>query len=334
MSKTSAVPEPDGAVIDRADILRMNTLIRQYIRYTPVVQVDGNDIAGPIASTEIAPVTIKLEQLQCSGSFKARGAFANLLSRKVPPSGVIAASGGNHGVAVAYAAAQLGIPAHVFVPTVSNPQKVDRIRQLGANLVVAGEHYSEALQLAEAFALRSDAMPIHAFDQRETIAGQGTIGVELAEQAPQVTTVLVPVGGGGLIAGIAALLGESVRMVGVEPTGAPTLTRARANGAPIDAPTGSIAADALAPQRFGDLTFRIAETYVKDVVLVDDEAILEAQQAIWQVLRLIIEPAAAVGIAALRSGAYRPEPRERVAIILTGANAAAKDAMPSYAPGK
>ena len=283
--------------------------------------MSAGDIGAMAAGA--APLTLKLEQLQCSGSFKARGAFANLLSRGVPQAGVLAASGGNHGVAVAYAAAQLGVAAHIFVPMVSAAEKVERIRELGAKLVVAGDRYSDALAVADAFAVESGALPIHAFDQYETIAGQGTLAIELAEQAPELSTVLVPVGGGGLIAGIAAFFGDRVRVIGVEPTGAPTLTRARAYGEPVDAPTEGIAADALAPRRVGALTFKIAEAHVDDVVLVDDDAIADAQRILWEHLRLIAEPAGAVGIAALRSGAYRPGPNEHVCVIITGANTSA-----------
>jgi threonine dehydratase len=307
---------------DHDDIVTMNTVVRDHIRRTPVVCVPGGDI-GAAMPVGTAPLTLKLEQLQCSGSFKARGAFANLLTRDVPAVGVVAASGGNHGVAVAYAAAQLGVRAHIFVPTVSAAQKVERIRRLGADLVITGDRYSDALAVAEAFEAESGALPIHAFDQYETIAGQGTLALELAEQSPELTTVLVPVGGGGLIAGIAAYFGDNVRVIGVEPTGAPTLTRAMASGAPVDAPTDSIAADALAPRRVGELTFAIARAHVDDVVLVDDDAIAQAQQVLWEQLRVISEPAAAVGIAAVRSGAYRPAPSERVAVIITGANTAA-----------
>jgi threonine dehydratase len=299
----------------------MDTVVRQHIRRTPVVRVAAGDIGGSIPAT--APLTLKLEQLQCSGSFKARGAFANLLTRDVPRAGVLAASGGNHGVAVAYAAARLGVPAHIFVPTVSAAEKIERIRSLGATLVIAGDRYSDALAIADAFAAESGGLPIHAFDQYETIAGQGTLALELAEQAPEVSTVLVPVGGGGLIAGIAAFFGNSVRVIGVEPAGAPTLTHARERGMPVDAPTESIAADALAPRRVGALTFRIAEAHVDDVVLVDDDAIADAQRILWEQLRLVAEPAAAVGIAALRVGAYRPGPDEHVGVIVTGANTSA-----------
>jgi threonine dehydratase len=301
----------------------METVVRKYIRRTPVVRVAAGDVGGAMATGTRERLTLKLEQLQCSGSFKARGAFANLLSRSVPAAGVLAASGGNHGVAVAYAAARLGVAAHIFVPAISAAEKVERIRKSGANLVVAGDRYSDALAVADAFAVESGALPIHAFDQYETIAGQGTLAFELAEQAPQLSTVLVPVGGGGLIAGIAAFFGDRVRVIGVEPTGAPTLTRAMAHGLPVDAPTEGIAADALAPRRVGELTFKIAQAHVDDVVLVDDDAIAEAQRIMWEQLRLIAEPAGAVGIAALRSGAYRPRPNEHVCVIITGANTSA-----------
>jgi threonine dehydratase len=302
----------------------MNVVVRDHIRRTPVTRVSGSDV-GVVADR---PLTLKLEQLQCAGSFKARGAFANVLTRSVPAAGVVAASGGNHGVAVAYAAAKVGVPARLFVPTVSAAQKVQRIRDLGAELVIGGDRYSDALELAEACAAETGALTIHAFDQWETIAGQGTIAVELSEQVPAVTTVLVPVGGGGLIAGIAAFLRDTVRVIGVEPTGAPTLTRARARGTPVDAPTGSIAADALAPRRLGQLVFPITERYVDEVVLVEDDEIVAAQQTLWSELRVHAEPAAAVGLAALRSGRYRPRPDENVCVIVTGANTSALSHCP------
>jgi len=299
--------------IDRAEVRRVHEVVRPHVRRTPVVQVERGALAA-------APVTLKLEQLQRSGSFKVRGAFANLLLRDVPPAGVIAASGGNHGVAVAFAAHELGVRAQIFVPTVSAAAKVERIRRLGAELVVTGERYSDALVAAEEAAARSGALPVHAFDQRETVLGQATLGLELAEQAPEIDTVLVPVGGGGLIAGIAAYLGGTVRVVGVEPTGAPTLTMARAHGGPVDAPTGSVAADALAPRRIGELVFPLTQAHVHDVVLVDDAAIVDAQRALWDELRLVAEPAAAVAVAAVRTGAYRIGQEERVAVVVSGAN--------------
>jgi threonine dehydratase len=305
-------------VISRDDIRHCYESIRPYIRRTPVIEVDLSELDASAAALPAG--TLKLEQLQCAGSFKARGAFTNLLLRDVPPAGVVAASGGNHGVAVAYAARRRGVPAKIFVPTVSAPAKVERIRQLGADLVVTGERYADALAAAEDWVQRSGAMSVHAYDQRETIVGQGTVGLELAEQASDLDTVLAPVGGGGLIAGIASWFAGAVSVIGVEPDGAPTLSHARAEGRPVDAPAGSVAADALAPRRVGDLVFPITQSYVDDVVLVDDSSILAAQRALWQAFRIAAEPAASVGIAALLAGAYKPAAGERVAVVISGAN--------------
>ncbi len=208
----------------------------------------------------------------------------------------------------------------------SAPAKIERIRQLGAELVVTGERYADALAAAQAWAGSSGAMSVHAFDQRETLLGQGTVALELAGQAEQTDTVLVPVGGGGLIGGIAAWFAGTVpktRVIGVEPDGAPTLTRARAEGRPADAPAEGVAADALAPRRVGELVFPITQAYVEDVVLVDDASILAAQRALWQAARIAAEPAASVGIAALLTGAYKPAPGEHVAVVISGANMAA-----------
>jgi threonine dehydratase len=305
-------------VISRDEIRGTYETIRPFIRCTPVVQLDPGDLDP--AAGELPDITLKLEQLQCAGSFKARGAFANLLLRDVPPAGVVAASGGNHGVAVAYAAHRLAVPARIFVPTVSAPAKMERIRQLGAELVVTGDRYADALAAAQTWVESSGAMSVHAFDQRETLLGQGTLGLELATQADQLDTVLVPVGGGGLIGGMAAWFAGSARVIGVEPDGAPTLTRARAEGRPADAPAEGVAADALAPRRVGELMFPITQAYVEDVVLVGDTAILAAQRALWQAARIAAEPAASVGIAALLTGAYKPAPGERVAVVISGAN--------------
>ncbi|MGH3278274.1 MAG: threonine/serine dehydratase [Trebonia sp.] len=298
-------------VLTRKDIRAAANAIRPYLRRTPVIELD---LAGP--------VTLKLEQLQCAGSFKARGAFTNLLLRDVPPAGIVAASGGNHGVAVAYAAHRLNIPARIFVPTVSSPAKIERISEL-ADLVIEGDRYADALEAAKRWAAMSGAMSVHAYDQRETILGQATLALELDDQAGPLDTVLVPVGGGGLIAGIASYFAGTVRVIGVEPDGAPTLTHARKAGAPVDAPAGSVAVDALAPRRVGDLVFPVTQAYVEDVVLVDDDAIRDAQRTLWQTARIAAEPAAAVGVAALRTGAYEPAPGERVAVVISGANMAA-----------
>lgn len=305
--------------ITREEFQRTYQTIRPYLRRTPVVQVDLGELNGN------GTATLKLEQLQCAGSFKVRGAFTNLLTREIPEAGVVAASGGNHGVAVAYAAHRLGIPAKIFVPTVSTPAKMERIRQLGADLVVGGDRYADAYEASRRWIAATGALSVHAYDQRETILGQGTLALELAEQAAGISgggidTVLVPVGGGGLIAGIAAYFAGTVRVIGVEPDGAPTLERARAAGEPVDAPAGSIAADALAPRRIGELVFPITQAYVADVVLVDDDAIRNAQRALWQAVRVAAEPAATVGVAALLSGRYKPAADERVAVVISGAN--------------
>ena len=304
-------PAPSGGqrlVIAREDVRRVWDTIGPYLRRTPVFEIDLN-----------GPVTLKLEQLQYGGSFKARGAFTNLLFRDVPSAGVVAASGGNHGVAVAYAAHRLGIPAKIFVPTVSSPAKIERIRQL-ADLVITGDRYADALAAAQQWAATSGAMSVPAYDQAETILGQATLALELDGQAGPLDTVLAPVGGGGLVAGTAAFFAGTARVIGVEPDGAPTLTRARAAGAPVDAPAGSIAVDALAPRRVGDLVFPITQAYVDDVVLVDDDAIRSAQRTLWQTARIAAEPAAAVGVAALLTGAYKPRSGERVAVIISGGN--------------
>jgi threonine dehydratase len=306
------------STIDRGAISASYELIRPHVRRTPTVEVDGADF-GLIS----APLTFKLEQLQHAGSFKTRGAFANLLTREIPEAGVVAASGGNHGAAVAYAAQRRGVPARIFVPTVSSPAKIERIRGYGADLVVTGDRYADALEASVVWTEQSGAMPIHAYDQPGTLLGQGSVGLELSEQAPALETVLIAVGGGGLIGGIAAWYGGEVRIVGVEPEGAPTLTRALEAGRPVDAEAGSVAADSLAPRRVGELMFPLAQRYVERVVLVADCAILDAQVALWQVLRLVAEPGAAAPLAALLSGAYVPRPGERVGVLISGANTSA-----------
>ncbi len=304
--------------ITREAIAQTYSTIAPYIRHTPVLNTSAATLGGPDV-----PLTLKLELLQHAGSFKARGAFAHLTLREVPPAGVVAASGGNHGVAVAYAAAQRGVPAHIFVPTVSSPAKIDRIRRLGARLTVIGDRYVDALAASQAFARESNALQGHAYDQPETILGQGTLGLELARQAPDVDTILAAVGGGGHIAGIAAWYRGSTRVIGVEPRLAPTLHDALTAGHPVDAPMGSVAADSLAPKRVGDLTFPLAKAFVERVVLVDDDDILRAQAALWEQARLVAEPGGATAFAALLSGAYRPATGERVAAIVCGGNTTA-----------
>jgi threonine dehydratase len=294
--------------------------IEPYVRRTPVVVVDGADFGlAPF------PLTVKLEQLQHAGSFKTRGAFANLLQRPVPAAGVVAASGGNHGAAVAYAAMTLGLRATIFVPSISSPAKIARIREYGARLEIGGERYVDALAASEAWAEDSGALRVHAFDQDETILGQGTLARELEEQAPGVETVLVSVGGGGLIGGVAAWHRGATRVVGVEPDLAPQLARALEAGRPVDAETGGIAADSLAPRQIGARTFPIAQRFVERVVLISDDAIRAAQAALWQQLRIVAEPGGAAAFAALLCGRYRPARGERVAVIVSGGNTTAVD---------
>lgn len=297
---------------------RAERAIRPYIRRTPVIEVRGEDLGGPRG-----PLLMKLELLQRSGSFKARGAFANLLLREVPAAGVAAASGGNHGAAVAYAAQRLSMPAHIFVPRICTPAKVERIRACGAALELVGDRYADALAASEEFVARSGAMAIHAFDQHETLLGTGTLAKELDEQAPGLDVVLAAVGGGGLLAGIAAWYGERAEVIGVEPELAPTLTRALAAGKPVDAPAGGIAADSLAPRRVGELVFPIAQKFVDQVVLVTDEAIAHAQRVLWDALRIVAEPGGAAPLAAILSGRYRCQEGRRVAIVISGGNTSA-----------
>src|SRR5271154_1799286 len=276
--------------ISRERIAIAERVIRPHIRRTPVVEIGGADFG-----LDVVPITLKLEQLQHSGSFKARGAFANLLMREVPKAGVVAASGGNHGAAVAYAAMRLNVPAKIFVPSISSPAKIQRIRDYGADLVVGGERYADALAASEAWAAQSQALAIHAFDQTETLLGQGTLGLELQEQAPGLDTLLVAVGGG--------------------PEAAPTLSKALAAGQPVDAEAGGIAADSLAPRRVGERVFPIVERYVDRVVLVADDAIRNAQEMLWNGARIVAEPGGAAAFAALISGRYQPQRGERVGVV-------------------
>src|SRR5262245_28980932 len=303
--------------IDPPAIQETYAIIQPHVRLTPVVTADGADFGLGLPPF---PLTLKLENVQHAGSFKTRGAFANLLLRPIPAAGVAAASGGNHGVAVAYAARQVGAPAKIFLPTVSSPAKIARIREYGADLVVGGDLYADALAACEAWVRQSGAMAVHAYDQPHTLLGQGTIGLELTAQAPDLDTLLVAVGGGGLIGGIAAWYGGRVSVVGVEPELAPTLFDALKAGRPVDAPAGGIAADSLAPKQVGALMFPIAQAYVKRVILVSDDAISQAQRALWSTLRIVAEPGGAAALAALLSRAYVPGAGERVGILICGGN--------------
>jgi threonine dehydratase len=306
-----------NAVVGPENIALTGQLIKPYVRRTPTIEVAGTDLG--LNST----LVLKLESLQHAGSFKTRGAFVNLLTRTVPQAGVVAASGGNHGAAVAFAAMKLGVPASIFVPSVASPTKMDRIRSYGANLVISGERYAEALIASEDWAEESGALPVHAYDQTETLLGQGTIGLEFEEQDPALDTLLVAVGGGGLIGGIAAWYSGRIKIIGVEPESAPTLASALRAGKPVDAEAGGIAADSLAPRRVGELMFPIAQSFVDRVVLVTDEAIQQSQLALWEVLRVAAEPGGAAALAALRSGQYKPACGERVGVLVCGGNTTA-----------
>ena len=307
-------------VISPQQIQSTYDVITPHIRRTPVIEVDAGDFG-----VSVPTLALKLESLQHAGSFKARGAFTNLLTRKLPEAGVVAASGGNHGAAVAFAAMKRKVPAKIFVPSVASPAKIQQITDYGADLVVGGERYAEALAASEAWVARSGSMPIHAFDQIETLLGQGTVGLELENQAPHLTTLLVAVGGGGLIAGISAWYQGRIKIVGVEPEKAPTLTRALEAGRPVDAEAGGIAADSLAPRRVGELVFPIIQRHVDRTVLVSDDAIRDAQRSLWKTLRIVAEPGGAAALAALISRRYVPGPGERVAVLICGGNTTAVD---------
>jgi threonine dehydratase len=306
--------------LGREAVAGVERRIRPHVRRTPTIDVRARDFDFPIPD-----LNFKLELLQHSGSFKARGAFANLLTREVPAAGVVAASGGNHGAAVAYAAGKLGVRARIYVPTVCSPAKIALIRTYGADLVIHGERYADALAAAEQWTLDSGAMPIHAFDQPGAILGQGSVGLEWEQQAPDLDTVLVAVGGGGLIGGVAAWYAKRLKVVGVEPVEAPTLTHALEAGRPVDAPAGGIAADSLAPRRVGELMFPLAQKYVERVVLVEDRAIRDAQVALWERLRIVAEPGGAAAFAALLSKKYQPAANERVGVLVCGGNTTAVD---------
>jgi threonine dehydratase len=305
-----------SSVLDRPAIAQVHERIRPYVRSTPVLHANGRDLRlAPF------PLTLKLEFTQHGGSFKARGAFTQLLTRSIPPAGVTAASGGNHGVAVALAAGRLAIPARIFVPTVASPAKVASIRASGAEVVITGDRYADALEACERDAARTGALAIHAYDQVETLLGQATLAREIADQVPDAATLLVAVGGGGLLGGLAAWIQDGPpRVIGVEPSAAPTLTHALQAGRPVDAPAGGIAADSLAPRRVGELMFPLAQRYVNRVLLVEDADIVRAQEAVWDAFRLVVEPGGAAAVAALLARQYTPTPDEHVVVVLCGAN--------------
>jgi len=264
--------------------------------------------------------TFKLDLLQPTGSFKVRGAFSRLLAADPLPSRVVAASGGNFGLAVAYAAAELGMAAEIFVPETSPPAKIERLRRIGANVHTIPGHYADALEASEAWVEGHEALFAHAYDQPDVVAGQGTCGMEMAEQIPQADTVLVAVGGGGLIGGIASWYRGDVAVIGVETEGTPTLFRAREAGEPVDVEVGGLAVSSLGSRRVGGIAWEASRHWITDAILVSDQATADAQRWLWDNCRLAVEPGAATPVAALLSGAYVPELGEHVAVLVCGAN--------------
>jgi threonine dehydratase len=302
-------------MITPADIQAAARRIDGHVRRTPVIAMETGAFGID------AEIYLKLESLQHTGSFKPRGAFNFILSSSVPPVGVIAASGGNHGAAVAFVAQRLGIAAEIFVPTISPTNKVERLRQYGAKVNVIGDSYADALAASQQRANITGALSIHAYDDTRVLAGQGTLGMELEEQVRALDTILIAVGGGGLIGGVAAWCQGRVRVIGVEPELAPSLYKALEAQKPVDVQVSGIAADSLGARRVGELMFPIAQKHIERVVLVTDDHIREGQQTLWHKLRMVAEPGGAAALAALISGRFKPEIGERVAVVLCGGNA-------------
>jgi threonine dehydratase len=289
--------------------------IAPHIRRTPVMRMGGGDLGLDL------PLILKLELLQATGSFKPRGAFNRMLSATLPAAGVATASGGNHGAAVAYAARALGVTAEVFCPIGTPATKTSRIEGYGAALHKVGAAYDEAREASEARAAETGALIVHAYDQPEVLAGQGTVGLELEADAPEATHVLVATGGGGLIGGIAGwYAGTPVQVISVEPESCPTLATALKQGCPVPCPVGGVAADSLGARQVGSLMFAVAKDHVAQAVLVPDEAIRDAQRRLWHALRLVAEPGGATALAALTSGAWVPPAGARVAVVVCGSN--------------
>ncbi len=300
--------------VSRDDIEKAAGRISGHVRVTPVLELPRGALGG-----DWIPV-LKLECLQHAGSFKSRGAFNNLLSRQVPPAGVSAASGGNHGAAVAYAALRLGHRARIFVPEISPPAKVEAIRRFGADVVIGGAQYDDAQRACDAYVADSGALKVHPFSAVETIAGQGTLAREWEDQA-NIDCALIAVGGGGLISGAAAWwAGQPTRVVGVEPEGSRALQAALAAGGPIEVPVKSVAADSLGARNVGPLVYDVCKHDVDHVALVPDEAITLAQKTLWRDFRIASEAGGAAAFAAILCGAYKPEAGERVGILLCGGN--------------
>ena len=292
------------------------------------VRAASERIAGRVRRTpviEVSPgLTFKLELLQHTGSFKPRGAFNRLLTAKesgeLTGQGIVAASGGNHGLAAAYAARELGVPARIFVPVTTPAAKLGKLHTLEADVVQVGNEYAEAYQAALEARDESGALLVHAYDQPEIVAGQGTVGLELLGQVDGLDTVLVAVGGGGLIAGIATAIGSNAQVIGVEPELAPTLHRALEVGGPVDVAVGGVAMDSLGGRRLGSLAYGAAQEYGVRSLLVAEDAIVAARKELWREYHLAVEHGAAVAYAALASGVYQPSAGERVVVLVCGSN--------------
>ena len=304
-------------MIDKSDITQAYERIRSHIRLTPVI-----DIAAGIFDNE-SPWNFKLELMQHSGSFKARGAFNNLLSGNIPAAGIVAASGGNHGAAAAYAAKILGVPANIFVPEISSAVKIAAIKSYGAETHIGGATYAEALETSEEFIARTHALSVHAYNTDITLAGQGTVGLEWQQQAPDLDTIVVAVGGGGLVGGMACWYQNDIKIIAVEPDTSCCLHTALDAGRPVDVPVSGIAADSLGARSVGALAFEIAEAFVDNSVVVSNQAIINAQKSLWKNMRIATEPGGAAAFAALLGGAYKPAANERVGILVCGGNTTA-----------
>ena len=307
------------ATVTPAYIRAAYARISGHIRRTPLIETPSPIDGAPALS-------LKLECLQATGSFKARGAFHNLLTRRASPAGCATASGGNHGAAVAFAARKLGIRARIFVPEIASPAKIAKIKAYGAEAMIGGAAYAEAQERCDAYVAESGALLVHPYDAMETIAGQGTVAIEWQEDLErlglqELDTVLVAVGGGGLIAGVAAWFQGRVKVVGVEPEGSRALYAALEADRPVDVTVKSLAADSLGAKRVGELAFDIAKRFVSGVVLVEDASISEAQARLWAEFSVVAEPGGAAAFAAIMSGAYQPERDERVGVLVCGSNA-------------
>lgn len=307
-------------MVNRADIEQARRRIAAYIRRTPI-------LAAPInVRNTRSNLTFKLENLQVTGSFKPRGALNRILSHPALPSaGLVAASGGNHGLAVAYAAQRLGLPCEIFLPTIAPQIKRVQLAALGAQVTIVGDVFVESLAAADARAELTGALSVHPFDHPDVVAGQGTVAAEFEEQAPDLDTVLVAVGGGGFIGGIATWYGSRTRVIAVEPEGSPTLARAREAGHPIDIDTGGLAADSLGCRRIGEIGFEIAQRFVPDALIVSEDAIREAQRWLWNELRIVAEPGGAVALAAIIEGVYKPSRDEAIGVLICGGNTSPAD---------